>query len=151
MDHHFYMGEALAEAKKSLALGEVPIGAVAVEGQRIIARAGNRRETWGDPTAHAEIIALREAARVRGNWRLTGITLYVTLEPCPMCAGALLQARVKRLVYGAPDFRAGAVDSVVNLVENQRFDHRVEVIAGIREVECRELLKLFFQQLRRDG
>ncbi|WP_406677412.1 tRNA adenosine(34) deaminase TadA [Moorella sp. ACPs] len=151
MDHHFYMGEALAEAEKAFTLGEIPIGAVVVEGERIIARAGNRRETWGDPTAHAEIIALREAARVRGNWRLTGITLYVTLEPCPMCAGALVQARVKRLVYGAPDLRAGAVDSVVNLVENSSFNHQVEVISGIREEECRQLLKRFFQQLRRDG
>ncbi|GEA14489.1 MAG: tRNA(adenine34) deaminase [Moorella sp. (in: firmicutes)] len=151
MDHRFYMGEALAEAEKAFALGEIPIGAVIVEGERILARAGNRRETWGDPTAHAEIIALREAARVRGNWRLTGTTLYVTVEPCPMCAGALVQARVKRLVYGAPDLRAGAVDSVVNLVENPHFNHQVEVIPGIREEECRQLLKRFFQQVRRDG
>ncbi|MBE3571913.1 MAG: nucleoside deaminase [Moorella humiferrea] len=145
------MGEALAEALKALELGEVPIGAVVVEEGRIIARAGNRRETWADPTAHAEIIALREAARSRGNWRLDGVTIYVTLEPCPMCAGALVQARVKRLVYGAPDLRAGAVDSVVNLVENPHFDHQVEVISGIREDECRQLLKSFFQQVRRDG
>lgn len=145
------MGEALAEALKALELGEVPIGAVVVEEGRIIARAGNRRETWADPTAHAEIIALREAARSRGNWRLDGVTIYVTLEPCPMCAGALVQARVKRLVYGAPDFKAGAVDSVINLVENRHFDHQLEVISGIREDECRQLIKSFFQEVRRDG
>ncbi|MDN5325307.1 MAG: tRNA(adenine34) deaminase [Moorella sp. (in: firmicutes)] len=150
MDHHFYMGEALVEARKAFDLGEVPIGAVIVAGGEIIARAGNRRETLADPTAHAEIIALRAAARVRGDWRLTGVTLYVTLEPCPMCAGALVQARICRLVYGAPDRRAGAVDSVVNLVENPHFDHQVEVIPGIREEECRELIKKFFQ-MRRDG
>ena len=151
MDHSFYMGEALAEAVKAFDLGEIPIGAVVVDGERVIARAGNRRETWSDPTAHAEIIALREAARVRGNWRLTGTTLYVTLEPCPMCAGALVQARVGRLVYGAPDLRAGAIDSVVNLVENPHFNHQVEVIPGIRAEECRELLQRFFRELRRDG
>ncbi|MDN5344346.1 MAG: tRNA(adenine34) deaminase [Clostridia bacterium] len=150
MDHHFYMGEALAEARQAFDLGEVPIGAVLVMGDEIIARAGNRRQTRVDPTAHAEIMALREAARVRGDWRLKGATLYVTLEPCPMCAGALVQARVSRLVYGAPDPRAGAVDSVINLVENPRFDHQVEVIPGIREEECREILKRFFK-MRRDG
>ncbi|WP_011391574.1 tRNA adenosine(34) deaminase TadA [Neomoorella thermoacetica] len=150
MDHHFYMGEALDEARKAFDLGEVPIGAVIVAGGEIIARAGNRRETLADPTAHAEIIALRAAARVRGDWRLTGATLYVTLEPCPMCAGALVQARIRQLVYGAPDLRSGAVDSVVNLVENPHFDHQVEVIPGIREEECRELIKKFFQ-MRRDG
>ncbi len=151
MDHYFYMQEALVEARKAFELGEIPIGAVVVEKGVIIARAGNRRETWKDPTAHAEIIALREAASVRGSWRLTDMAIYVTLEPCPMCAGALVQARIKRLVYGAPDLRAGAVDSIVNLVENPHFNHQVEVISGIREEECRKILKDFFQQLRRDG
>jgi tRNA(adenine34) deaminase len=151
VDHYFYMGEALAEAEKAYKLGEIPIGAVVIDGGEVIARAGNRRETWSDPTAHAEVLALREAARVRGSWRLNGTVMYVTLEPCPMCAGALVQARVSRLVYGAPDLRAGAVDSVVNLVENPHFNHQVEVIPGIREEECREILKNFFQQLRRDG
>ncbi|MDN5362415.1 tRNA adenosine(34) deaminase TadA [Moorella sp. Hama-1] len=150
MDHHFYMGEALAEAGQAFALGEVPIGAVVVLGDRIIARAGNRRETNNDPTAHAEILALRAAAGVKGDWRLTGATLYVTLEPCPMCAGALVQARISKLVYGAPDLRAGAVDSVLNIVENPHLDHQVEVIPGIREAECREILKSFFR-MRRDG
>ncbi|MGI9860943.1 tRNA adenosine(34) deaminase TadA [Moorella naiadis] len=150
MDHHFYMGEALAEARQAFALGEVPIGVVVVLGDRIIARAGNRRETNNDPTAHAEILALRSAAGVIGDWRLTGATLYVTLEPCPMCAGALVQARISRLVYGAPDLRAGAVDSVLNVVENPRLDHQVEVIPGIREAECREILRSFFR-MRRDG
>ncbi|MDN5346555.1 MAG: tRNA(adenine34) deaminase [Clostridia bacterium] len=145
------MRVALQEAEEAYVQGEVPVGAVAVYEGVIIARGHNRLESWQDPTAHAEILVLREAAAFRGGWRLNGVTLYVTLEPCPMCAGAIVQARISRLVYGAPDPRAGAVDSVLNLVDNPRFNHRVEVIAGVLEDECRGILKKFFAELRRDG
>lgn len=150
LDHHFYMGLALIEARKALELGEVPVGAVVVQADgEVLACDHNRRETERDPTAHAEILALRQAARKLNTWRLDGVTVYVTLEPCPMCAGALVQARVKRLVYGAPDVRGGAVDSVFHLVEHPSLNHRVEVVAGVREEECRLLLQGFFQSLRR--
>lgn len=129
-------------------LGDVPIGAVVVHAGRIIARGQNRRETDRDPTAHAELLALREAARHLGGWRLTGCTLYVTLEPCPMCAGALLQARVDRLVYGAPDPKGGGAGGVVDLLHGVRFNHTVEVTAGVCEAECREILQRFFSALR---
>jgi tRNA(adenine34) deaminase len=152
VDHNFYMGLALAEARKALELGEVPVGAVVVqEDGEVLASAHNRRETEKDPTAHAEVLALRQAARKLNTWRLDKVTLYVTLEPCPMCAGALVQARVRRLVYGAPDVRAGAVDSVFHLVEHPSLNHRVEVISGVREEECRSLLQEFFRRLRREG
>jgi len=144
------MQMALEEAWKALRKGEVPVGAVVVQDEEVIARAHNRRETTRDPTAHAEILALRQAAQRLGTWRLEGATLYVTLEPCPMCAGAAVQARLKRLVYGAPDIRAGAVDSVLNLVEHPHFNHRVEVISGICEEECRLILQEFFAKLRRE-
>lgn len=142
------MAIALEEARQGFALGEVPVGAVLVKEGRILARAHNCRETWQDPTAHAEILALRRGAQALGTWHLDGCTLYVTLEPCPMCAGAIVQARVKTLVYGATDLKGGAVESLVNLVQDPRLNHRVEVIAGIREEECKALLKEFFQ-LRR--
>ncbi|MGB9661938.1 MAG: tRNA adenosine(34) deaminase TadA [Moorellaceae bacterium] len=150
MDHRRYMQQALEEARKALELGEVPVGAVVVQEGEIIARAHNRRETDRDPTAHAEILALRQAAQRLNNWRLTRATLYVTLEPCPMCAGAVVQARLKRLVYGAPDVRAGAVDSVFQLVEHPGAEHEVEVISGICEEECRLILQEFFARLRRE-
>ncbi|GFN21685.1 MAG: tRNA adenosine(34) deaminase TadA [Thermoanaerobacteraceae bacterium] len=151
MDHRTYMQMALEEARKALREGEVPVGAVVVQDGEVIARAYNRRETTQDPTAHAEILALRQAAQRLRSWRLEGATLYVTLEPCPMCAGAAVQARLKRLVYGAPDIRAGAVDSVLNLVEHPHFNHRVEVVSGICEEECRLILQEFFAKLRREG
>jgi len=142
------MGLALAEAKKAWALGEVPIGAVVVRDGAVLARAHNLRETWGDPTAHAELIAIREAARRVGGWRLTGATVYATIEPCPMCAGALLLARVDRLVYGAPDPKGGAVDSLVRLLDDPRFNHQVRVTSGVRAEEGADLLRRFFRQLR---
>ena len=142
------MGEALIEAQAAGELGDVPIGAVVVVDGRIVARAYNRRECLRDPTAHAEMIAMREAARALGGWRLAGCTLYVTLEPCVMCAGALVQARVARLVYGADDPKAGAAGSVVDAVRDSRFNHVVEVAGGIREPECRALLQAFFAGLR---
>lgn len=147
-EHVAWMREALAEAEKACALGEVPIGAVVVRDGEVIGRGRNLRETLLDSSAHAEILALREAARKIGDWRLTGCTLYVTIEPCPMCAGALVQFRVSRLVYGARDPKAGAVDSLVDLVRDPRFNHRVEVISGVLEEECRAVIQRFFRGLR---
>jgi len=142
------MREALAEARKAYALGEVPIGAVVASGETIIGQGHNRRETTGDPTAHAEIVALRQAAEHLGGWRLSGTTLCVTIEPCPMCAGALVQARVQRLVFGAMDPKAGAVGSVLNLLEEKIFNHTVEVTAGVLAEECRAIMQEFFRQRR---
>ncbi|ADU50196.1 tRNA-adenosine deaminase [Thermaerobacter marianensis DSM 12885] len=146
-----YMAEALAEARRALALGEVPVGAVAVHDGRIIARGHNLRERLGDPTAHAEILVLREAAARLGGWRLEGVTLYVTLEPCPMCAGAIVLARVPRLVYGAPDPKAGAAGSLMNLVQHDKLNHRVELRAGVLAEASAALLRGFFRQLRGAG
>lgn len=139
---------ALQEAQKAFESGEVPVGAVIVRDGEIIARDHNRREALGDATAHAEILALREASRVMGGWRLTDATIYVTLEPCPMCAGALVQARVDRLIYGADDPKAGAVCSLYNLVQDERLNHRMEVTAGVLADECGDLLKSFFRMRR---
>ncbi|MDR9786519.1 MAG: tRNA adenosine(34) deaminase TadA [Peptococcaceae bacterium MAG4] len=129
-------------------MGEVPIGAVVVLDGEIIGRGHNLREALKDSTAHAEILALREAARKIGDWRLNGATLYSTIEPCPMCAGALVQFRVKTLVYGAADPKAGAVDSVIDVVRQPRFNHQVEVVAGVLEEECRQIIQRFFRALR---
>lgn len=143
-----FMREAITEAIKAAREGEVPIGAVIVFDNQIIARAHNLRETNGDPTAHAEILVLREAASLKKHWRLPGTTLYTTLEPCPMCAGALVMARTKRLVYGASDPKAGAAGSLMNIVQDPRLNHRLEVTGGVLEEECRELLKDFFRERR---
>ena len=143
-----YMRAALAEAEAAFALGEVPIGAVVVQGGEVIGRGHNLRETGCDPTAHAEIVALREAAQRLGSWRLTGCTLYVTIEPCPMCAGALVMARIDRLVYGAVDPKAGAVDSLYNIVRDERLNHRMAVTAGVLQEECAALMQAFFRRLR---
>lgn len=143
-----WMRAALAEAERAFAIGEVPIGAVIVSGGRIVGKGHNLRETDQDPTAHAEVVAIREAARTLGSWRLTGCTLYATIEPCPMCAGALLLARVDRLVYGAPDPKGGAVDSLVRLLDDPRFNHQVRVTSGVRAEEGADLLRRFFRQLR---
>ncbi len=146
--HRTYMLEAIAEARLALANGEVPIGAVVVWDGRIIGRGHNRREQWKDPTAHAEILAIQEAAQYLGQWRLTNASLYVTLEPCPMCAGAIVNARLKTLVFGAYDPKAGAVSSLMNLVQDKRLNHFVEVYDGICQNECSQLLREFFQDLR---
>lgn len=143
-----FMEAALAEARRALDLGEVPVGAVAVHEGRVIARGHNLRERLGDPTAHAEILVLREAAARLGNWRLEGVTLYVTLEPCPMCAGAVVLARVARLVYGAPDPKAGAAGSLMNLVQHDRLNHRVELRGGVLADASAALLRGFFRGLR---
>lgn len=142
---------ALEEAARASAKEEVPVGAVLVQGERILARAHNLRETRGDATAHAEILAIREACKQVGGWRLEDSTLYVTLEPCPMCAGAILQARVERLVYGADDPKAGVVKSLYSMLEDERFNHRVQVTGGVLEQECSAILKDFFHRRRQKG
>lgn len=146
--HKDYMLEAIAEAKLALAEGEVPVGAVVVLNGQIIGRGRNRREQFNDPTAHAEILAIQDAAVFLGQWRLTGASLYVTLEPCPMCAGAIVNARLRKLVFGAYDPKAGAVTSLMNIVQDKRLNHVVEVYDGICQRECAELLQEFFQKLR---
>lgn len=145
MRHQDYMTLAMAEARRALATGDVPVGAVLVHEGRVIARGRNTREALQDPAGHAEINAIRMAARLLGRWRLHGCALYVTLEPCPMCAAALVQARLPLLVYGAPDPKAGAAGTRLNLVEDRRLNHRVEVIAGVLEEPCGELLTGFFR------
>ncbi|MGE5553757.1 MAG: tRNA adenosine(34) deaminase TadA [Betaproteobacteria bacterium] len=144
-----FMRLALAEAEEAGRLGEVPIGAVVVDQQgEVIGTGHNLRETIQDPTLHAEIVALRRAAQNRRSWRLTGATLYVTIEPCAMCAGALVLARIARLVYGAKDPRAGAVDSLWNIVRDERLNHRIEVTAGVLAEEAAALLQDFFKARR---
>ncbi len=145
-----YMWLALEQARKASAQGEVPIGAVLVRDNQVLAQAHNFRETWQDPTAHAEVVAIREAATQSGSWRLTDTTLYVTLEPCAMCIGAIILARIPRLVFGARDSKAGACGSIFDLPKEQRLNHRVEVIGGVLEQESQELLQTFFRSLRQD-
>jgi tRNA(adenine34) deaminase len=146
---HRYMGEALAAALEGLAVGEVPVGAALVgEGGEVLARAFNRPIGLNDPTAHAEVLTLRLAAARLGNYRLPGTTLYVTIEPCIMCVGALIQARVKRLVFGAADMKAGACVSIYRLAADPRLNHRLEVRGGVRDAECRKLLQGFFKARR---
>jgi tRNA(adenine34) deaminase len=143
------MMEALAEARRAAGIGEVPIGAVVVRDGVVVGRGHNRRETDGDPLAHAEILAIRQAASVAGGWRLSGCTMYVTLEPCAMCAGALVNSRVERLVYGAPDPKAGYCGTLGNVAQDPRLNHRLEVTAGVMEIESAALLRGFFASLRR--
>jgi len=145
------MEEALALARAAAAEGEVPIGAVALHEGAIVGRGANRRETDRDPTAHAELLAIQEAARTLGHWRLTGVTLVVTLEPCAMCAGAMVLARIDRLVYGAADPKAGAAGSVLALTRDARLNHRFAVEGGVCAEACGALLKDFFQARRENG
>jgi tRNA(adenine34) deaminase len=149
------MQQALAEARESAASGEVPIGAVLVRDGKILARAGNRTIRDCDPTAHAEIVALREAARIVGNYRLADTTLYVTIEPCSMCAGAMIQARVPRLVYGAAEPRGGAVQSCFEVLSHPELNHRVQVTSGILASDCSDVIQSFFaarrEQARQQG
>ena len=139
---------ALEEARAAGAEGDVPVGAVVVRGDEVVGRAGNAREREQDPTAHAEILALRQAARAIGNWHLEGCTLYVTLEPCAMCAGALVLARLDRLVLGAPDPKAGFAGSLGDIVRDGRLNHEVEVTVGVLAEECGEVLRAFFAERR---
>jgi tRNA(adenine34) deaminase len=143
-----FMQQALELAHQAASLGEVPVGAVAVAEGRVIGRGYNRREIDRDPFSHAELNALREAASALGAWRLTGVTLYVTLEPCAMCAGAMVQGRVTRLVYGTRDPKAGAVGSLYNLVQEPRHNHRVDVTEGVLGEQCGRVLTEFFRRLR---
>lgn len=145
---HQYMQEALKEAKKAAALGEVPIGAVIVYRDEIIARAHNLRETTQNALTHAESMAIQEACKKVGSWRLEETTLYVTLEPCPMCAGAILQSRIPRVVYGARDIKAGCVDSLYRLLNDARFNHECTVTEGVMAEECGQILTDFFKALR---
>jgi tRNA(adenine34) deaminase len=151
--HEQWMREALAEAALAAAADEVPIGAVIVHEptQKIIGRGRNRREEDHDPTAHAEILALREAGQAIGHWRIHDCTLYVTLEPCPMCAGAMVNARLPRVVYGCDDPKAGAVRTLYTICEDQRLNHRIEVVAGVLTGECAEALQAFFRKRRELG
>ena len=142
------MGLALAEARRALEHGDVPVGAVALVGGQVVAADHNRREELADPTAHAELLVLRTAAAAVGGWRLGAVTLVVTLEPCPMCAGALVAARLGRLVFGAPDPRAGACGSVYNLCSDPRLNHAVPITRGVRATECSALLAEFFASRR---
>jgi tRNA(adenine34) deaminase len=142
------MGRALREARAAADEGEVPVGCVAVHEGRLVGRAHNQREVLQDPTAHAEMLALTQAAAALGTWRLGGVTLYVTLEPCTMCAGAIVLARIDRLVFGAPDPKAGACGSLYDVVRDARLNHEVELISGIRSEECGEILRSFFRTRR---
>ncbi|MEK5230200.1 tRNA adenosine(34) deaminase TadA [Lysinibacillus sp. FSL K6-0232] len=143
-----FMQEALMEAKKAAALGEVPIGAVLVYNGEIIARAHNLRETSQNATTHAELLAIQQGCKKIGSWRLENTTLYVTLEPCPMCAGAILQSRIPRVVYGARDSKAGCVDSLYRLLNDARLNHECKVTEGILAAECGQILTNFFKALR---
>jgi tRNA(adenine34) deaminase len=150
-EYDTYMAAALEQAQAAEDAGDVPIGAVVVKGGAIVAAAYNRRIIDRDPTAHAEMLAIRRAAAALGDWRLVGCTLVVTLEPCCMCAGAIVLARMDRVVYGAADPKAGAVDTLYRLCSDERLNHRLEVIAGVRQQECAEKLTRFFQRQRSMG
>ena len=147
--HTEFMQEALAEARKSEKKGEVPVGAVIISSNgELLARAHNESISRNDPTAHAEILALRKAGKKLGNYRILNSTFYVTIEPCIMCIGALINARIHHLVYGARDPKAGAVDSVYNILQNPRLNHRMKVSSGILERECQDIIQSFFKRLR---
>jgi tRNA(adenine34) deaminase len=148
VEHEKWMQAAIEEAEKARKIGEVPIGAVIVRNGEIIGRGHNLRETAKDPTLHAEMIAIRQAAERLGGWRLIGCTLYVTLEPCPMCAGAIVQSRIGKVVYGAADPKAGCAGTLMNLLEDERFNHQAEVISGVMAEQCGSLLTHFFRELR---
>ena len=148
MDDAAVMALALEEARACLEWGDVPVGAVVVHGDDVVARAGNQRERLADPTAHAEVLALRAAGGALGSWRLDGCTLFVTIEPCAMCAGALVWARVDRLVFGAADPKAGFAGSLGDLVRDPRLNHRLEVASGVLAEECGELVREFFRSMR---
>lgn len=147
----YFMGEALWQARRAQAAGEVPVGAVIVRAGRVVARAFNQVELLRDATAHAEMLAITQAAEAVGDWRLTDCTLYVTKEPCPMCAGAIVHARLARVVFGASDPKAGAAGSALNLLQWPTLNHRCEITAGVREPECRALLREFFAAQRRQA
>ncbi|WP_330655587.1 tRNA adenosine(34) deaminase TadA [Alkaliphilus sp. B6464] len=143
-----FMLLAIEEAKKAFNKKEVPIGAIIVKQNKVIARAHNLREISKNAISHAELIAIQDACNLLGGWRLTDCTLYVTIEPCPMCAGAILQSRIKKVVIGAMDAKAGACGSILNLLNNPKFNHQTEIQTGVLEEECSQLMKNFFRSLR---
>ena len=147
-DHEKYMHLALRQAERAAAKQETPIGCVIVRDGAVIARGYNRRNTEGNTLAHAELSAIRKACKVLGDWRLEGCTMYVTLEPCPMCAGALVQSRIDRVVIGAKNPKAGCAGSVLNLLQQEGLNHRVELVTGVLEEECAKRMQEFFRQLR---
>jgi tRNA(adenine34) deaminase len=147
-EHSLWMKEAIQEALKAEAIREVPIGAVVVHNGTIIGRGYNLRETSLDPTAHAEMIAIKQASEHLQAWRLLDCQLYVTLEPCPMCAGAIVQSRIPQVIYGTADPKAGCAGTLMNLLQEERFNHRVDVISGVMQEECASLLTQFFRKLR---
>ncbi|MBL4952234.1 tRNA adenosine(34) deaminase TadA [Neobacillus sp. OS1-32] len=147
-DDEFFMKQALEEAKKAQSIDEVPIGAVLVHQGQIISRAHNLRESEQNALAHAELLAIDQACRAQGSWRLEDTTLYVTLEPCPMCSGAIILSRVKRVVYGAADPKGGCAGTLLNLLQDSRFNHQCEVTKGVLEGECSEMLSNFFKKIR---
>ena len=147
-DEH-WMRQALDAAREAQTRGEVPVGTCIVNDGKLLSVSGNRTRTDCDPTAHAEIVALRDAARIAGNYRLTGVDIYSTIEPCAMCAGALIQARVRRLIYGARDERAGAVESRFRICDTDFLNHRIEIVSGVLEDECRAIMQEFFQNRRK--
>ena len=149
MTHEKFMKKALAEAEKAFKKEEVPVGAVAVVDGKVIARAHNERENLIDPTAHAEILCIQKAAKKLGSWRLNDVSLYTTLEPCPMCAGAIVHSRIKELVFGATDPKAGACGSIMNVVDSDHLNHKVNLISGILEQQSSDILKRFFTKLRK--
>ena len=149
MDDLFFMRQAIAEAKKALAFDEIPIGAIIVRDGQIIGRGYNRRNVDNSPFAHAEMLAISEAAQALGNWRLDGCTMYVTLEPCPMCAGAIVQCRLKRIVYGARDAKAGCVGTLYDIPRDSRFAQHICVTPRVLEKDCAKLLSDFFVQRRK--
>jgi len=148
MSHEQYMQEALREARKALNKGEVPVGAVVVLNGEIIGRGHNLRESRHDPTAHAEVLALRKAGKKLKSWRLSGAVLYVTLEPCPMCAGAMLQSRIERLVYGADDPKAGSAGTLLNILQFPGYNHQVKITGGVLAAEAAAMLREFFERQR---
>ena len=151
LSDEFWMEEALREAQRALALGEVPVGAVVVSEGRIVGRGCNRSLSANDPTAHAEILALREAGTAIGNYRLLDCDLYVTVEPCPMCAGAITHARIRRLIYGAEDAKAGAVHSMLQVLNHSKLNHKVEVSSGVLAARCMNLVQSFFRERRSEA
>lgn len=150
---HQWMQQALSEARRALEIDETPVGAIVVQTSSglVIGRAHNRRQIDRDPTAHAEILAIRQAAQFQGDWRLTDCTIVVTLEPCPMCAGAIVNARIPRLIYGCDDPKAGAVRSLYQLCQDSRLNHHVDVVAGVLAEQCAQLLRDFFRRQRQMG
>ena len=149
--HEEYMQLALEEARKAAALGEIPIGAVLVHEGEVVARAHNMRETWQDGTAHAEIIVMQKGCKKLGRWRLSGCALYVTVEPCPMCSGAIVNSRIDTVVYGCPDVKAGGAESIFNIITNPNLNHTATVISGVCEEACAQVMKDFFKRRRSEN